>query len=714
MTATSHRPASDGLLATETINLQPPSPDAKIAVNQYLSFWNRHAALVFALRTFAAAMLALSIALWLDMPRPYWAMASVYITSNQLTGTTVSKAVYRIFGTLVGAAGTILLIPNLVNAPELLSLAVALWIGICLYLSLIDGTPRSYTFMLAGYTVALLGFPIVAEPQLTFDIVVSRVQEVTLGIICASVVAMLVLPRSVASAIAARADAWLAGACRLGSDVLTGRGSTQERDNERLRLTVTASEIDQLSRHLGFEAAAANSVRGLQRLRQHMLPLLPLFGSIEDRKLALNPHAVASARTSEICTRTARWLDEGCHDGQEADALRAVLDEARPILDADANWIDVLVAGLVARLRNLVDVMQDCRLLREAIAGSRDPEHLRLAFMPDALYVAVPHRDYGIALWAAAATAFSVMACCMFWTTTGWADGATAALFAALVGSFLSGLDDPLPAFRNLYGILLVVIAVNGIYTFGVFPRITTFEMLIAALAPPFLLFGWMVARPASARAGSWLAIYTSVELALQSSYEGSFSSFANSSIALVFGVALTSVTCSIARSLGTSWIAGRLLRSNWRTLAVVAERKSQKDRAAVASLMQHRLSLLAARIAVVPAEAGNDNSRLRQLRTALSIIDLRHTSVGLSRHTRSEIDILLARLASAFQTHEASEVPCELIGWLDDAIALTLEQPAGETRDDALIALSGIRLGLFPEAPAYEPHVPEQGRMAA
>ena len=41
-------------------------------------------------------MVALSIALLLDMPRPYWAMASVYITSNQLTGATASKAVYRI------------------------------------------------------------------------------------------------------------------------------------------------------------------------------------------------------------------------------------------------------------------------------------------------------------------------------------------------------------------------------------------------------------------------------------------------------------------------------------------------------------------------------------------------------------------------------------------------------------------------------------------
>ena len=137
-------------------------------MTQTSSFWIDMPPLVFALKTFAAAMLAFSIALWLDMPRPYWAMASVYITSNQLTGATYSKAVYRILGTLIGAAGTIVLVPNLVNAPELLSLAIALWVGICLYLSLIDGTPRSYVFMLAGYTVALLGFPIVSMPRIDF------------------------------------------------------------------------------------------------------------------------------------------------------------------------------------------------------------------------------------------------------------------------------------------------------------------------------------------------------------------------------------------------------------------------------------------------------------------------------------------------------------------------------------------------------------------
>jgi uncharacterized membrane protein YccC len=45
------------------------------------SFMIRHAALIFTCKTFVAAMLALLAALWLDLPRPYWAMATVYITS---------------------------------------------------------------------------------------------------------------------------------------------------------------------------------------------------------------------------------------------------------------------------------------------------------------------------------------------------------------------------------------------------------------------------------------------------------------------------------------------------------------------------------------------------------------------------------------------------------------------------------------------------------
>ena len=77
-------------------------------------FLVRHADIVFALKTFAAAMLALVIALWLDLPHPYWAMATVYITSQPLAGATSSKAFYRVLGTVLGASVTVAMVPNLV------------------------------------------------------------------------------------------------------------------------------------------------------------------------------------------------------------------------------------------------------------------------------------------------------------------------------------------------------------------------------------------------------------------------------------------------------------------------------------------------------------------------------------------------------------------------------------------------------------------------
>jgi uncharacterized membrane protein YccC len=195
---------------------------------------------------------------------------------------------------------------------------------------------------------------------------------------------------------------------------------------------------------------------------------------------------------------------------------------------------------------------------------------------------------------------------------------------------------------------------------------------------PTFVLFGWMAARPATGRAGSWLAVFTSVQLALQSSYSADFASFANSSIALILGVALTAITFSIVRLFGADWIASRLLRNNWRTLAAVADRKLRLDRVAIASLMQHRLTLLAARVTVVPSEAKGDAANLRQLRTALNIIDLQRASFGLSRASKEAIEALLTRLATACRLHVVGPLPGELLVQLDGTIAFTLQETGG------------------------------------
>ncbi|WP_254503719.1 FUSC family protein, partial [Salmonella enterica] len=75
------------------------------------------------------------------------------------------------------------------------SLVLAGWIGFCLFLSLLDRTPRAYAFVLAGYTASLIGFPGVAEPDAIFDTALVRLQEIGLGILCAVLIHRFVLPR---------------------------------------------------------------------------------------------------------------------------------------------------------------------------------------------------------------------------------------------------------------------------------------------------------------------------------------------------------------------------------------------------------------------------------------------------------------------------------------------------------------------------------------
>ncbi len=135
--------------------------------------------IVFSVKSFAGAMLALYIALWIDLPRPAWAMGTAYIVAQPLSGAIASKAVFRVIGTIIGAVVAVAIVPNLINAPPLFALAFALWVGLCLFVSLLDRTPRSYTFMLAGYTAAIIGFPSASEPAAVFDTAIARVEEIT-------------------------------------------------------------------------------------------------------------------------------------------------------------------------------------------------------------------------------------------------------------------------------------------------------------------------------------------------------------------------------------------------------------------------------------------------------------------------------------------------------------------------------------------------------
>jgi uncharacterized membrane protein YccC len=83
---------------------------------------------VFSARTSGGALLALWLAIYLNVDRPYWAMATACIVAQPGTGTMRSKAAYQFAGTVV----TLATVPNLVNAPALLVATFCAGIGGCI------------------------------------------------------------------------------------------------------------------------------------------------------------------------------------------------------------------------------------------------------------------------------------------------------------------------------------------------------------------------------------------------------------------------------------------------------------------------------------------------------------------------------------------------------------------------------------------------------
>ncbi len=661
---------------------------------------------LFSVRTFAAAILALYIGLAMDLERPYWAMATVYIASQPFSGATRSKAVYRALGTLLGATAAVALVPNLVDVPAVLCIGLALWVGICLYFALLDRTPRSYVFMLAGYTAAIIGFPSVETPDAIFDTALSRVEEITLGIVCASQMASVVFPRHVGPVLAARIDALLRQADTWALDALSGAPVNEAVLADRRRMAGDIAEIDLLTSYVAWDQGERpDAVQVLRALRMRFLGLMVVLSSLADRVRALRALGPAPPAVAALIERTAAWMQAG--DAADPAVLVPLREEVRaalPPLGAHAGWREIIVASLLERLGDLLDLAHDCRVLRRAAASGTGRPAV-LAYSRGAGFEHVYAPDRGRAVWSAASAALAILIGCAFWIGSGWADGAVAAQMVAVGCSFFAAMDDPAPAIMSFLVWSVVAVVMDALYLFAALPMASGFPMLVLALAPAFLIVGVLVATPRTTTIGMALGANGATLLSLQSTYNASFQPFINSGIALVVGMGMAAIVTRIVRSVGAEWSALRLLRRNWVDVAMAAARRGQRDRQAVTALMLDRINQVAPRLAAV-----GEGSDLRaydlmaDVRIGLNIVAIRRARRSLPDTVRAAVDGMLDALATDFLARASGKPrPAGLLRRIDNALAALASAQRGRVRA-AILALVGIRRGLFPDAPPYTP----------
>ncbi len=667
--------------------------------------------LLFSANSFAAAMLALYIGFSLGLPRPYWAMATAYIVSQPLSGALRSKGIYRLVGTFLGATAALALIPPLANTPILLSIALALWVGLCLFVSLLDRTPRSYVFLLAGYTAAIIGFPVAPQPTEVFSVAVTRLVEIGLGVICATVVHTLIFPQPIGPVLNRRIEGWLQDVRAWTIDALTGADANR-RAEARRRLAADAIEIRILSTHLPFDTSNLRETRYLIRaLQDQMTLLLPLVSAVADRAAVLRQAGPLTLPLQTLLDRMSVWVGDTDAPRTEANALIDQAAALAPELGAGADWAVVMTDNLLDRLRQLVLAVQDIRDLRLAIRTGETRLPQTLNPLVRARARTALHRDPYLAFLSALAASGAVLVCCALWIVTGWPEGSVAALTAAVFCSFFATQDDPAPAIASFTWFTIASLPIVAAYQFAILPAIDGFPMLTLALAPTLLTVGYLIADPRFTGRALPVALGVANGLALAETFSADFAGFVNVNIAQVIGLAAALSVTRLCRTVGADWSLRRILRAGWRDLARIAASPGAVDRMSFMIHQLDRTGLATQRLALTPPGeefAGVD--ALADLRVGINLQDLHGAASTLPPSGGRAAQRLLSGLATHFRSLSrgaGGRLTPELLDELDVALmsaagasASNLTTPSHE----GLRALVGLRRNLFPAAAPYRP----------
>jgi uncharacterized membrane protein YccC len=668
--------------------------------------------IIFSVNCYIATILTMFVAFSLDLKSPGWAMTTVYLTSQPLSGAMRAKAVYRAIGTFVGGAAMVAIVPNLVDAPELTTLAIMLWVALCVFVSLLDRTPRSYMFVLSGYTAALIGFPSVLAPDTVFDTAVSRVEEITLGVVCAAIVHSLFFPKSAFSAFEQKLRSAIADTRRWLADGLTQQ-ATPEVEMERRRIAADISELYVLGTSLRFDTSPHRPDIGFIRaFDRQIVALLPLVSAIEDRLTLLRRIGPLDAKLSDAVAGIFDWLQvHAPGDRRRAAELKQACVAATPAVGPQSNWDDLVKVNVTVRLIELVDAWQGCLELAAYLA---DPAEMPSAEIRAAAAEIGPkpmHTDPGIALLTGLAAGVAMSICGFFWIATAWPEGAAAIAFAAVASTLFAAADDPTPTIRNISLLLAVCIPIVLIYQFFVLPAITGFPLLCVVLAFVLIPAGLLMAIPAYAPVGLALALGFNVELSLQTSYTADLATIVNSNSAFVLGGVAALIVTRLMRVIGTQESARRLLRAIYRDLADLAAGRSHPDRHQWTSRMMDRVALLLYRQPrFEPRPQHEFADALEDLRLGVNMLETQSNAPSLSKPAQDALAAMFASLAVHFRALARGRV-APLAGDLLQKIDIAISEATACTAITraCIAAIVGLRQTLYPGAPPYRPRQTEQ-----
>ena len=541
-------------------------------------------AVQFAIKTLLGGGLALWLALRLGLEQPQWAFMTAFIVAQPLSGMVVQKGLARLLGTLVGTFMAVVMMGLFAQTPWLFLLAFALWLGMCTAASTMLRSAWSYSFVLAGYTVAIIGLPAIGKPHVIFDEAIARSTEICLGIICATLSSALLWPQRVERQLAQQArDAWQAGV-KASRQALAGEADARE---GLLAVLARIVAVDAQREHAWFEGE-----RGRQRAVALRVLSRDLLGMLRlARGVARQWRQLGSGEADAV----APWLQAVDERLQEAQGdLPELIERLRQAAEDDA-----LSSGqqlCLERLMVLLMRVEDASRALLAVEQGRAP-----ADAPRALSW---HHDWQTALVYGSRSALTFLVLAAFWMATAWTHAMGAMLLGAVVCSLFARLEAaPQIGMMFLRGILYalpVAFFVGQI----LMPQIDGFVMLCLVLGVP-LFFGVLgMAKPALMATSTAFCLHFIVLCLPPPGVGYNVEYFLNEAPGLLLGVACAVLAFRLVVLRNPIWHGRRLLQAILQDLGRLTRRDLGRAENWFGGRMADRLVQLARHYPARPDQA--------------------------------------------------------------------------------------------------------------
>ena len=671
-------------------------------LKQLLAFRPSRLDLIFACKTFVAGMLALFISFELDLINPMWSIGTVMIIANPYSGMVSSKCVYRLIGTVAGAVIALLLTPHFINTPWLFTVILSLWVGFALYVSLLDRTPRSYVFMLAGYSTAMIVYNAITyiDTYNIFDIAVARVLEISVGVVSSAVVSATFFPVHVGAMIKQRVNKTL-NDLEATFEKLIAVQETPENYTQVLSvITRDASDIHALAVHLAYEKGelkgmtkplqemlhqvslvVANLVALSQRVKQlehlHLVNLVSHLDMIRQHTLTF------LKQEKSLVPADLQTLPIGFEE-DFADLISKVTSEQK-----------VVLAALKMDVRHFIANILAVKLLWQQIQQGNKEIPIEIT----AITTKYPslHRDHGIAIRGGISAVLITFIVTAAWILSGWKAGFMMAQMGAITACILTALDNPVPVLRIFIWGSIVSAGLVFLYAFGIFPHVTHFWQLALVLFPVFLVAVTMMANQMLMPVGMVLGINTMMGLNLHNKYTMDAVSYLDSSFAMVLGVLVSLIVIDLVRAVSPDTSATRILTLHYQAMR-------QALNLSYGSEFKIHLRSMLDRVGVLNTKMVQNHEVKISIQNALiessSIIDLvrlQEISQKLPQlvSLKNEVNVLQQQLTEYFQMQEKrlslNHFPIRIVQQIDLLQRIAVQIEDEQLAQRMLISLNNI-----------------------